>query len=161
MSMTRPVGVVLNNIYWNVWSTTQFYIRNSCFHRVTTWLHDWFLELGLLSKNWFLCTWKSHAGGFSTNFYCWLQQNTRLWRVFPKKMNIQITRRMSTGWLREKFMVRKPRVKERKSLVLNCTVYWICCSHEKLEFSLVPIFRQIYSYQYQYISNFDNGFLIK
>jgi hypothetical protein len=43
--------------------------------------------------------------------------NTRLWHVvFPKKklkMHIQIKCRISTGWLQEKFMVRKPRVNEK------------------------------------------------
>ncbi len=78
----------------------------------------------MLSKKWFLCNFefvlKSHASVFSTNFYCLLQQNFlhKIKACISKKMPKQITSRISasTGWLREKCMVRKPRVKERKSL---------------------------------------------
>ena len=59
-----------------------------------TWLHDWFLELGLLSKNiGSYVTLKSHANGFSTNFYSFLHLLifTRDYGMYFKNRNKKYT----------------------------------------------------------------------
>jgi hypothetical protein len=133
MSMARPVGVVLNNIYWNVWSITQFYIRNSCFHRAAlklslwphfkTWMLDWFFGARLAFQNiWFLCNFefveKSRAGGLSTKFYCFLHL---LFLTRDNGMYFQkITKKYTYKFRVEYILVGYEKNLSRENLVLKC-----------------------------------------
>ncbi len=90
LSWTTSIGCMVNNSI--VYSEFVFSSSNIKIELVTmhfkTWLHDWFLELGLLSKK---------IGSYVILFLFWKVSvqistacynkisNTRLWRVFWKK----------------------------------------------------------------------------
>ncbi len=145
MSMTRHVGVVLNNINGMCGQQEHNFIfgirvfidqhltwDGDCISNLTTfWSSACFPKNGS-----HVMLWKGMPT-VSVQILLRAQLYTSIMMcVFLEKMHIQIMCRICTGWLREKFMVRKPCVKERKSLFFNGTVYWICCSQKSSSFCL-------------------------